>query len=148
MNEKIIDVLTVIAEGWNKRQTFDEILRTINNNFSTDEGTINVAFSIFFEKILQRKDQYEETVSKNRFFSDEEFSIIGKNNINYLLKLFNLKIINLVQLEIIIQEIMEMPDEEVDVYDINWLTLFVLTDFPGEMLPGSRRNLFSSDKIN
>ncbi len=148
MNEKVIEVLTVIAENWRESKTFDEIMHIINRKEKVDDATVNVAFSLFFEKVLTKRKIESEESSGSRIFSEEEKMIIGTENYNYLLKLLNLKIINVFELEMIVERIMELPDEQFGKEDINWMTLFALTEMPNNILPGSRMDLFSSDKIN
>ncbi len=148
MNEKVIDILTVIAENWRESKSFDEILRILNKKREIDETTVNVAFSLFFEKVLSKKNIDESATSGHRIFTEEEKQIVGNENYNYLLKLLNLKIINLYELEMIVERIMELPDVKFDKEDINWMALYALTELPSDVLPGSRLDLFSSDKIN
>ena len=146
MNEKIIDALTVIVENWRENKTIDEITKILDKDFQIDKGTATVAFSMFFEKILPRDS--DDNLVGSRMFSESEQQIIGKENYNYLLKLVNLNIINLIQLEEIIDRIMELPEERIEKEDINWMALFAITELSNNLPPGSRFDLFSSDKIN
>ncbi len=148
MNQKVIDILTVIAESWRESKTFDEIMRILKEEKTVDENNVNVAFSLFFEKVLSRKETETPEASGLRIFSEDEKQIIGKENYNYLLKLLHLNIITVLELELIIERIMDFPEDTVDKEDINWMTLFALTELPNNVLPGSRMDLFSSDKIN
>jgi uncharacterized protein Smg (DUF494 family) len=148
MNKKIIDALTIIAEGLQQSKSVDEIYHYLNNETKFDSGTVNVAFSIFFERLKKNKKEHLNTTSGIRFLSEEEEMIIGKENYNYLLKLLNLSIITPYEFELILDRVFEFPDEIIDGEDISWMVLFALTELDNELLPGSRFTLFSSDKIN
>ncbi len=149
MNEKIVEALAVIAEAWRASKSPEEIYRNLNKKINIDAGSINAAFSIFFEKKLYENSYDEAKQSRGlRIFSDEEKEIIGLENYNYLLKLLNLGIIGEQELELILERIMELPDEIFEREDINWMVLYALTEYSASVLPGSRLNLFSSDKIN
>lgn len=148
MNEKIIDALRIITQGWKSSKTFDEILGALSKEI-TDEGSVTVAFTIFFERLISRQIEEESSEIAFRVLSEYEIKKLGYDNHSYLLKLLNLGVITVYEMEMVLDQVISVP-EDIDFTkeDINWMVLFALTEISDDILPGSRLALFSSDKIN
>ena len=148
MNEKIIDALRIITQGWKSSKTFDEILGALSKEI-TDEGSVTVAFTIFFERLISRQIEEESSEIAFRVLSKYEIKKLGYDNHSYLLKLLNLGVITVYEMEMVLDQVISVP-EDIDFTkeDINWMVLFALTEISDDILPGSRLALFSSDKIN
>lgn len=148
MNEKIIDALRIITQGWKSSKTFDEILGALSKEI-TDEGSVTVAFTIFFERLISRQIEEESSEIAFRVLSEYETKRLGYDNHSYLLKLLNLGVITVYEMEMVLDQVISVP-EDIDFTkeDINWMVLFALTEISDDILPGSRLALFSSDKIN
>ena len=148
MNEKIIDALRIITQGWKSSKTFDEILGALSKEI-TDEGSVTVAFTIFFERLISRQIEEESSEIAFRVLSEYERNRIGAENHSYLLKLLNLGVITVYEMEMVLDQVISVPEDiALTKEDINWMVLFALTEISDNILPGSRLALFSSDKIN
>ncbi len=148
MNEKIIDALRIITQGWKSSKTFDEILGALSKEI-TDEGSVTVAFTIFFERLISRQIEEESSEIAFRVLSEYERNRIGTENHSYLLKLLNLGVITVYEMEMVLDQVISVPEDiALTKEDINWMVLFALTEISDNILPGSRLALFSSDKIN
>jgi uncharacterized protein Smg (DUF494 family) len=152
MTEKIVEVLAEILERLNKNNTLEEVNSILSKNKKFDEQTLSAAFSLVFDKVLaQRISSVKKNIKSNnnfRLLTEEEKEVIGIENYNYILHLYNVGLLDYLDFEMILEQIMMFPGESVTKDDINWTIFISLVDFNAEILPGSRLLLYSSDNIN
>jgi uncharacterized protein Smg (DUF494 family) len=152
MTEKIVEVLAEILERLNKNSTLEEVNSILSKNKKFDEQTLSAAFSLVFDKVLaQRISSVKKNTKANsnfRLLTEEEKEVIGIENYNYILHLYNVGLLDYLDFEMILEQIMMFPGESVTKDDINWTIFISLVDFNAEILPGSRLLLYSSDNIN
>ncbi|MCP5062866.1 MAG: DUF494 domain-containing protein, partial [Ignavibacteriae bacterium] len=117
-----------------------------------DEQIVSAAFSLVFDKVFANKFGITKKRNANRknfrVLSNEEVSLIGIQNYNYIQHLVNIGLLEPLDVELLIDQVTAFPDEKISKEDINWMILFPLVDFESEILPGSRVLLYSSDRIN
>jgi len=151
MTAKIVEVLAKILEDLNLKQI---PLEEINKNLLVDAGfdkqTVSAAFSLVYDKVLdinlpERRKQPSRQI---RILTQSEIDVIGLENYNYLLYLLNVGLITFIDMDLIIEQLLLFPAEEIKKDDINWIVFVSLVDFDSEVLPGSRILLYSSDVIN
>ncbi len=152
MTSKIVEALAKILEGLNNNYTLEEVNKTLLKDKRFDQQTVSVAFSLVFDKVLVKKASLKrgkKNVRKNlRIFTDEEKELLGTDNYNYLLHLMNVGLIDSKDVELILEQVMMFPENQITKNEINWIILLSLVDFDYEILPGSRVLLYSSDTIN
>jgi len=151
MAAKIVEVLARILDGLNKNFSLEEVNLSLVKNKEFDRQTVGVAFSLVYDKVLSNKlsPKKRKRVSNNfRILSDEEKEILGIENYNYLMHLYNVGLINSIDVETILEQVGLYPENTITKEDINWIILISLIDFNSEILPGSRILLYSSDTIN
>ena len=152
MTEKIVEVLAEILERLNKNSTLEEVNSILSKNKKFDEQTLSAAFSLVFDKVLAQRIssiKKKSKVNNNfRLLTEEEKEVIGIENYNYILHLYNVGLLDYLDFEMILEQIMMFPGESVTKDDINWTIFISLVDFNAEILPGSRLLLYSSDNIN
>lgn len=152
MTSKIVEALAKILEGLNNNYTLEEVNKTLLKDKRFDQQTVSVAFSLVFDKVLVKKASLKrgkKNVRKNlRIFTDEEKELLGADNYNYLLHLMNVGLIDSKDVELILEQVMMFPENQITKNEINWIILLSLVDFDYEILPGSRVLLYSSDTIN
>jgi uncharacterized protein Smg (DUF494 family) len=150
MNSDIVEIFTNIVDTLNEKSTFKDLSRRLKKK--SNRGVTATAYSWIYDKILSTKFsenilKFEE--DKNfRFFSPAEISSLGNENINYLLKLFNLGFITKKELEIVMEQLKIFPDGEISKEHISWIILSSFFEINNVTLPGSRLLLYSSDTIN
>ncbi|MBL1211957.1 MAG: DUF494 family protein [Ignavibacteriae bacterium] len=152
MTEKIVEVLAEILERLNKNSTLEEVNTILSKNKKFDEQTLSAAFSLVFDKVLAQRisssKKYNKANSNFRLLTEEEKEVIGIDNYNYILHLYNVGLLDYLDFEMILEQIMMFPAESITKDDINWTIFISLVDFNAEILPGSRLLLYSSDNIN
>lgn len=151
MTSKIVDILAKILEALNKDLSLDEIGQKLSKSKEFDEKALNAAFALLYDKLIHKKTEkliLNDTKSI-RHFSQEEIDLLGVENYNYLLHLFNLGLIDRDNLEAILYQITLFPDLKVSKREINWMVILSLTENnSSNLLPGSRILLNSSDTVN
>ncbi len=150
MNSKVVDALQIIVEEMRESKSLEDINVLLSSKEEIDTETASVAFSLLFDKVLQKIEQPERSVSSSSFrvADEEEISFIGIDNYNYILHIFNLGIINSDDLELIMEQVVLYPKLILNRHDINLIVLFSLMEVSADLLPGSRFYLHTSDKIN
>ena len=150
MTGKIVEVLAKILESLNNNNSLEEVNKQLKQYKEFDNQTISAAFSLVYDKVLSSK-LFKRRHKKNkniRLLTDEEKEVIGLDNYNYILHLFNVGLLDSIDFEMFIEQLMMFPEDSISREDINWSILISLVDFNAEILPGSRVLLYSSDKIN
>lgn len=151
MNSKIVDILTQILEGIGEGYTIEEMNHYFIKKKKYDKQTLSIAFSLLFDKITLEKsrEELENKAKKSlRFLTEEEKEILGIENYNYLLHLFNVGLINSETFEEILDQILSFPESKITKNDINWLVLLSIVDSNMMVPPGSRVLLYTSDSVN
>ena len=151
MAAKIVEVIAKILEGLNNNITLDEVNKLLSKNKEFDQQTVSVAFSLVYDKVLSNRvahKQERDNTDNIRMLTEEEKEILGIENSNYILHLYNVGLLNSVDLELVLEQAALFPDNTITKEDINWIILISLVDFNEDILPGSRILLYSSDKIN
>ncbi len=147
----LVKVLEIIANGIQRKLTQDEISKEINiEKHSVDYNIIAAAYSWIYEKLLKDvtlKHSYTRNGSQ-RIFSADEYDSIGLANANYILHFYNIGLLNERDLDKIIEQITRFPFETVSLNDINVFILTLFLDIDTITPSGSRKMLYSSDKIN
>ncbi len=152
MTSKIVEVLAKILEGLNNNSTLEEVNKSLLKDKQFDQQTVSVAFSLVFDKVLAKRARQKNRKQKDkkniRIFTEEEKELLGTDNFNYMMHLINVGLIDSKDVEIILEQVMMFPENQVTKNEINWIILLSLVDFDSEILPGSRVLLYSSDTIN
>ena len=152
MTSKIVEVLAKILEGLKHHNSLEEVTKHLNLEKDFDDQTVSAALGLVFDKFLSnRMILQKEGRSNNKSFrllSNDEISIIGVENHNYIQHLVNVGLLDPLDVELLVEQMTMFPEERVSKDDINWIILFSLVDFDSEILPGSRVLLYSSDTIN
>ncbi|MFC2135734.1 DUF494 family protein [Bacteroidota bacterium] len=152
MTGKIVEVLAKILDGLNKDHSLDEVNKSLSKNSEFDQQTVSAAFSLIYDKVLsnkvaKRKRERKKSV-KFRLLTEEEQSVLGIDNYNYLIHLSNVGLLDNSDFEMVLEQAMMFPDDTITRDDINWIIIISLIDFNVDILPGSRILLYSSDTIN
>jgi len=152
MTAKIVEVLAKILEGLGNDHSLEEVTTLLKRHKEYDEQIVSAAFSLVFDKVFANKfgiNKKRKAKRKNfRILSNEEVSLLGIKNYNYIQHLVNIGLLESLDVELLIDQVTTFPDEKISKEDINWMILFPLVDFESEILPGSRVLLYSSDRIN
>lgn len=152
MTSKVVEVVAKILEGLKDDRTLEDVSQVLSKNKDFDKQTVSAAFSLVYDRLLNNKKskrRQEEKGSRNiRFLSDEEVAALGLDNYNYLIHLYNIGLLDNNDLEMILEQVMMFPEDQVNREDINWIILISLVEVNSEITPGSRILLYSSDTIN
>jgi uncharacterized protein Smg (DUF494 family) len=150
MSNEIVEIFTDIIDTLNETATYKDLSKKLKKK--SNRGVAATAYSWIYDKILATK--FSENVLKAgdeknfRFFSPAEINALGSENINYLLKLFNLGFITKKELEQVMEQLKVFPDGEISKEQISWIVLSSFFEINNVTLPGSRLLLYSSDTIN
>ncbi len=152
MISEIVEVLTRLFESVKKASSLEDFEKLTLFNKRYKKNIIATAYSWLHEKItrdsfLNNTERIESSRSI-RVLSEPEIQIIGLDNYNYLLHLYNVGLLNSVDFEIIVDEICMFSPELISTELINILVLSLFLELDSYTLPGSRLQLHSSDKIN
>lgn len=148
---KLVEVITQILEGISNNVPFEDLNKSLMSNKEYDEQTLSIAFSLIYDKILNRKESHKDKIKKERsvrFLTEEEKYILGIENVNYLMHLYNLGLLDSDNLESILEQVIMFPENRLTRKEINWIILLSIVDFDSINLPGSRNLLYSSDSVN
>jgi uncharacterized protein Smg (DUF494 family) len=152
MTAKIVEVLAKILEGLSNNSSIEDVNRALIKSQKYDKQILGIAFSLVYDKVLNRKSvkrakDVKQKIS-SRILSELEKEVLGVDNYNYLLHLLNVGLLDQENLEIILDQITIFPETKVTRREINWIILLSLVEFDSEILPGSRVLLYSSDIVN
>jgi uncharacterized protein Smg (DUF494 family) len=152
MSSEIVKVLETIVLAINKNYSFEDVERSLNLANKKKKTLIAAAYSWIYEKKLRdlyiSKTLNHKSSRSFRVLSENEASAIGLQNYDYLLHFYNIGLLNISEIERIIDNIMEFPEDIRNRESINLLILSVILDIDRVSLPGSRYTLYSSDTIN
>src|SRR5690606_33062426 len=103
-----------------------------------DKHIIATAYSWIYEKIIRDIlfEEEEKLSDSFRIFSEEEISMMGVDNYNYLLHFLNIGLITNNDLNLIMDRMRLFPPEQVNIENINLLVLSLFIDIDGAMPPG------------
>lgn len=150
MSSDVVEIFTDIIDTLDEKSDFKELRKKIKKK--SNRGMAATAYSWIFDKIIATRfsDETLKTMSEKnfRFFSPAEISSLGNENVNYILKLYNLGFITKKELEQVIEQLKFFPEGEVIKQHISWLVLTSFFEMNNVTLPGSRLLLYSSDTIN
>ncbi len=152
MTTKVVEVLAKILDGLNKKYSLEDVSKNITSENKFDKQTVSAAFSLVHDKIItnriEKSIEFTEQNKNFRILCDEEIDAIGIEYYNYLIHLQNIGLIDSSDFEILLEQILLFPTNNITLEDINWMILVSLVDYDSRLLPGSRVTLFSSDTIN
>ncbi len=152
MVTEIVNLLTDIFENLDHTSSLDKAINEISTRERYDRNILATAFSWIYEKTIRDIDEvtiYSELVtSSKRIFSEEEKTLFGTDNFNYLLHLNNIGLLTTTDLELIIEELKLFPHELINTESINVIIISLFLEVNTLTLPGSRLLLYSSDTIN
>ena len=152
MVSEIVNLLKDIFENLDKTSSLDKTMDDISNNKRYKKNILAAAFSWIYEKTIRDMDEAAENhdliIKGKRIFSEEEKTLIGVDNFNYLLHLNNIGLLTNLDLEIIIEELKLFPRDLINTEAINVIIISLFLEVNTLTLPGSRLLLYSSDTIN
>jgi uncharacterized protein Smg (DUF494 family) len=152
MVTEIVNLLTDIFENLDHTSSLDKAINEISTKERYDRNVLATAFSWIYEKTIRDIDEVtihsELVTSSKRIFSEEEKTVFGTDNFNYLLHLNNIGLLTTIDLELIIEELKLFPQELINTESINVIIISLFLEVNTLTLPGSRLLLYSSDTIN
>ena len=152
MSSEIVKVLETIVQAINNNYSFEEVEHSLRLSHKKKKTLIAAAYSWVYEKKMRElyisKALNGHSSKSLRIMSENEASVIGLQNYDYILHFYNIGLININEFEKIIDNIMTVPEEIINKENINLLILSVILDIDRVSLPGSRYTLYSSDTIN
>jgi len=151
MTTDLIDILVKIVEGMNNNYSIDRIVKNLNRDKKVNKNLVAAIYSWIFDKI--HRDLYRTVVGDDsaegiRFLSEEEKDILGIENSNYILHLYNLRLLNNSDIDRLIEQAQKYAEGELDFEQLNIMILAIFLETNSELPPGSRLLLYSSDTIN
>ena len=152
MSSEIVKVLETIVLAIENDYSFEDVERSLNLLNKKKKTLIAAAYSWIYEKKLRElyitKAMNKPSSKSIRILSENEASVIGLQNYDYILHFYNIGLINISEIETVIDNIMTFPENIRTKESINLLILSVILDIDKVSLPGSRYTLYSSDTIN
>ncbi len=150
MRNNIVEIFTDIIDTLDEKSDYKYLRKKLNKK--ANRGAAATAYSWIFDKIIATRFSDEYRAANNqknfRFFSPAEMNSIGNENVNFLLKLYNMGFVTKDELEQVIDQLKIIPDGEVLKEHISWIVLSSFFELNNVTLPGSRLLLYSSDTIN
>lgn len=149
MKTEIVEVITKILEGVGSNVPLEDVSKKLLKSKEYDEQTLSIAFSLIYDKILLTgKDKLRVKEKSIRILTEEEKYILGTDNYNYIMHLYNLGLLNSESLESMLEQVIMFPENRITRKEINWIVLISIVDFDNEIPLGSRYLLYSSDSVN
>ncbi|MCK9425856.1 MAG: DUF494 family protein [Ignavibacteriaceae bacterium] len=151
MRNRLAEVLSKLLDGLAKENSLEQVEIKLLKKKKFDKTVVATAYSWIYDKInanqLGRKTH--KSISKGmRIFSEDEMHIIGVKNYNRLLKLYNISLLTNSDLDGIMEQIFFFPEFPLSDDEMNFLILNSIIDVDKLSIPGSRKLLYLSDKIN
>src|SRR5690606_27889455 len=117
MITEIVNVLEELVRGMNTTSSLDEIVKNLNIKQKYDKHIIATAYSWIYEKIIRDIlfEEEEKLSDSFRIFSEEEISMMGVDNYNYLLHFLNIGLITNNDLNLIMDRMRLFPPEQVNI---------------------------------
>lgn len=155
MQEQLIEILSKILNGiTTNNYSLDEIEKKILKNKKYKRSTVATAYSWIYDKLFANTVKAKnagETTKSFRLLSNDEIEMIGLENYNHLLKLYNVGLLLYEDMDLIINQLLLHSDffkYKISTNEINLLILSSLFLMDSNTLPGSRMLLYLSDRIN
>ncbi|MBI1939555.1 MAG: DUF494 family protein [Ignavibacteriales bacterium] len=149
MKTEIVEVITKILEGIGTNTPLEDVNKKLLKSKEYDEQTLSIAFSLIYDKILLTgKNKLRVKEKSIRILTEEEKYILGTDNYNYIMHLYNLRLLNSESLESMLEQVIMFPENRITRKEINWIVLISIVDFDNEIPSGSRYLLYSSDSVN
>lgn len=155
MQEQLIEILSKILNGiTTNNYSLDEIEKKILKNKKYKRSTVATAYSWIYDKLFANTVKAKnagETNKSFRLLSNDEIEMIGLENYNHLLKLYNVGLLLYEDMDLIINQLLLHSDffkYKISTNEINLLILSSLFLMDSNTLPGSRMLLYLSDRIN
>jgi len=152
MVTEIVNLLKDIFENLDSTNSLDKAIDDLTIKKRYHKNILATAFSWIYEKTIRdlgESKEHKKPVSKGkRILSEEEKSLLGTHNSDYLLHLNNIGLLTNHDLEIIIEELKLFPRELINTESINVIIISLFLEVNTLTLPGSRLLLYSSDTIN
>ncbi|MFA4924048.1 MAG: DUF494 family protein [Ignavibacteriaceae bacterium] len=151
MRNRLAEVLSKLLDGLAKENTLEQVEVKLLKKRKYDKTVVATAYSWIYDKI--NANQYghktRQSISKGmRIFSEDEMHVIGMKNYNRLLKLYNIGLLTNSDLDGIMEQIFFFPEFPLSEDEMNFLILNSIIDVDKLSIPGSRKLLYLSDKIN
>jgi len=151
MRNRLAEVLSKLLDGLAKENSLEQVELKLLKKKKYDKTIVAAAYSWIFDKINANELSTQNHIpgSKGmRFFSEDELHFIGMKNYNRLLKLFNIGLLTHADLDVIMEQIFFFPQFPLSEDQMNFLILNSIIDVDKLSIPGSRKLLYLSDKIN
>jgi uncharacterized protein Smg (DUF494 family) len=149
MTVDLIDILVKVVEGINNKHSIDKILEDVNRTRKVNKNLIAAIYSWIFEKLTRDiADRADNQTNSIRLISAEEVDILGFENHNYILHLYNLGLINNSDIDKILEQALTFQEGELQFEQLNLIILSIFLETNSDLPPGSRLLLYSSDTIN
>ena len=151
MRNRLAEVLSKLLDGLAKDKSLEHVESKLLKKKKYDKTIVATAYSWIIDKINANQVGHisHPTVSKGmRIFSEDEMHIIGIQNYNRILKLFNIGLLTNSDLDGIMEQIFFFPEFPLTEDEMNFLILNSIIDVDKLSIPGSRKLLYLSDKIN
>jgi uncharacterized protein Smg (DUF494 family) len=150
MAVELIDIFIKIVEGINNKHSMDRIIEEVNRSRKINHSTIAAIYSWIFEKLNRDIAELESSpVSDSlRILSQDEIEVLGADNYNYILHLYNIGLLNNSDIEKIVNQALSFQEEEFQLEQLNIIILSIFLESNADLPPGSRLLLYSSDTIN
>ncbi|NCQ16759.1 MAG: hypothetical protein COZ80_02320 [Ignavibacteria bacterium CG_4_8_14_3_um_filter_37_9] len=151
MRNRLAEVLSKLLDGLAKEKSLEQVESKLLKKNKYDKTIVATAYSWIIDKINTNQIGHltVPAASKGmRIFSEDEMYIIGMSNYNRLLKLFNIGLLTNSDLDGVMEQIFFFPEFPLSEDEMNFLILNSIIDADKLSIPGSRKLLYLSDKIN
>jgi len=151
MRNRLAEVLSKLLNGLAKEKSLELVEMKLLKKKKYDQTVVATAYSWIIDKINENQTGGKtfSIVSKGmRIFSEDELHIIGMPNYNRLLKLYNVGLLTNTDLDEIMEQIFFFPVFPLSEDEMNFLILNSIIHVDKLSIPGSRKLLYLSDKIN
>jgi uncharacterized protein Smg (DUF494 family) len=151
MDNTQLEIISKIFDGLTTDSSLEEIEKQLVINQKYDKSLIAKTYSWIYDKLLSNTIKMKENPEPNasmRIFNEDELELLGKENYNRLLKLFNAKILTNEDIDMIMDQLFVFHNYEISERDMSILLLSTLFDIDRLAPPGSRMLLYLNDKIN
>ncbi|MCK9210076.1 MAG: DUF494 family protein [Ignavibacteriaceae bacterium] len=151
MRNRLAEVLSKLLDGLAKENSLEQVELKLLKKKKYDKTVVATAYSWIYDKINanQHGSKTHQSISRGmRIFSEDEMHVIGMKNYNRLLKLYNIGLLIDSDLDGIMEQIFFFPEFPLSEDEMNFLILNSIIDVDKLSIPGSRKLLYLSDKIN
>ena len=146
----IFSILAKMLDALAEEESLEVIEKKMRLKKEINKSLLNTAYSWFYEKLNANKIKNDKKIQSLsiRYLSEEEIDLIGIENNNRILKLYNIGLLTNSDIDLIVNQIHLYPYDQMTKDEMNILVLSSLFFMENLPFPELGNSFQLSEKIN